>query len=730
MVRWDHLQPLYDAFDQFVKSCLLGDRSLIWPEDQVWTLPNLQGLKDHMIDSPDFGEGSFEEKLVNQMEGLDSSTWKLIADIYYIYFLPSDFITFEKKKHDIKWAADKGGFQVPPENANIWEPLRKGYTRTSMKYHSKYAQFWLVILFAIRVKESNQPERYVEDPEFMQRVLDSILGNIPEKKDRANDMRHALLHMNFPERYESSISTRDKERIVERYDQILDEVPDDLDRAIYRIRYRLPEVRESIDPEFNFYEEEIKEDWREEKSPPKVDTKQLSIELRGDRKDISSDSKGLIKSILSTLAFTRNLILYGPPGTGKTYFANKVAQVIVKPSSEEGISKNVRLQKVADRLTFYELLALAMYLNDPSGRFAVPELRTEPIIQARHELSPVKHPNNQAWGYLQSHSSPASETVQISHRSEPFLFDKDDESCWFLTERGIEYIEENLLDEINYLQNEIQESDLFEFIEWVTFHQSYSYEEFIEGLRPVSSEEDVGDISYQVVPGAFKKIAKKAEVDPENNYVVIIDEINRGNIAKIFGELITLIEDDKRKGEENHLEVALAYSPEVTFSVPNNLYLIGTMNTADRSIALLDAALRRRFAFQEIMPSPELLDHLTVEGTEASVNLGALLRSINQKVIEKVDRDHQIGHSYFLKLAEIEPQERPEMLEFIWNHQVFPLLQEYFYNQPEELFEVLQPMYADSGVTKQELMMGRAIYEFEPLTGDDFIYAMAALVEE
>jgi len=300
-----------------------------------------------------------------------------------------------------------------------------------------------------------------------------------------------------------------------------------------------------------------------------------------------------------------------------------------------------------------------------------------------------------------------------------------------------------------------------------TFHQSMCYEDFIEGIKPITNEDQQNSLTYEVVPGILKSLCDRAALSDDNNfeqsyaklitelasseddymkiktpsgkeygislngnnnlnlhlgvefkqnacltkeimikhilgkdipvyfrgyyqgviallkasyglktnanpttnYVLIIDEINRGNVSQIFGELITLIERDKRAGMKEDLEVTLPYSKE-KFCVPPNLYIIGTMNTADRSVEALDTALRRRFSFFEMAPEYSLLEGSTVEG----IDLGKLLRTINDRIEALLDKDHAIGHSYFLRVLKGECS-----LRDVFFNEIIPLLQEYFY---------------------------------------------------
>ena len=311
-------------------------------------------------------------------------------------------------------------------------------------------------------------------------------------------------------------------------------------------------------------------------------------------------------------------------------------------------------------------------------------------------------------------------------------------------------------------------------IEFTTFHQSYGYEEFIEGIKPVIflAEESVGEageIRYSVQSGVFKKFCEKSDAwdtfkkcsdkhyadvkknnnqfisgdielsipeehdedtlfgddelfkewcnpttvtsgfsepdlhklesikavlcelkkhynlpehpQPTGNYVFIIDEINRGNISKIFGELITLIESTKRLGQSEGMSVRLPYSQKL-FGVPKNVYIIGTMNTADRSIATIDTALRRRFLFREMLPVPKVLSDISVE----DLSISDLLTRLNKRIAVLYDREHTIGHAYFMPLK---ASPTIDTLAEIFANNIIPLLQEYFYEDYEKIRLVL-----------------------------------------
>ena len=239
-------------------------------------------------------------------------------------------------------------------------------------------------------------------------------------------------------------------------------------------------------------------------------------------------------------------------------------------------------------------------------------------------------------------------------------------------------------------------------IAFTTFHQSYGYEEFIEGIKPII-DENKQDIGYTIEPGVFKEFCENAKsavctknddfIDAEP-HVFIIDEINRGNISKIFGELITLIENTKRSGMPEAASAILPYSGD-EFSVPANVYILGTMNTADRSIALMDTALRRRFQFIENMPDSDVLRKIHADKVE-DLDVAAMLDKINERITFLYDREHTIGHAFFTGLKD---DASIETLQSIFEKSVIPLLQEYFY----EDYQKIQLVLADNAKSDDNL---------------------------
>ena len=400
-----------------------------------------------------------------------------------------------------------------------------------------------------------------------------------------------------------------------------------------------------------------------------------------------------------------NRIYYGPPGTGKTYTLLQLLKRDYEPQAASISTEEWRTQVIAEKiavLKWWEGAAAALY--DLGGKAKVADIAEHRFIKAITAANGSNRNVRQTlWRTLQNHTVDESTTVNLKKRLSPSVFDKTADSVWQFAGDWQDACAD-LISLVDQLKAGQQDAATVQRYSFVTFHQSYGYEEFVEGLRPVlNGDAEAGEVEYEIRPGVFKELCRKARQAPDQRFAMVIDEINRGNISKIFGELITLIEPDKRDpldGSKPPIELTLAYSGD-KFSVPVNVDIIGTMNTADRSLALLDTALRRRFDFVPLLPDTRAvkvpdephsapLAGLVVSTDVGEIDVRRMLERINERIEALYDRDHCIGHAYFTHLwHKTDGAQRFETLADTFRNRVLPLLEEYFFEDWRKIRLVL-----------------------------------------
>ncbi len=407
------------------------------------------------------------------------------------------------------------------------------------------------------------------------------------------------------------------------------------------------------------------------------------IQLLGIELIDSPSSKSMMKN-----GSPLNQILYGPPGTGKTYNTiNKTLEILGIPT--EGVDRSVLKKAFEEKLQSGQIAFVTFHQS----------MSYEDFVEGIKPVSPESDGGSMSYevlsGIFKNLASTAMDNWQLS---------KSEMSATLSFEKALQRLQDEVEENPDtkfWMQRSGKEYTITRF-----GPNSLNFKKASGGTRHNLTYANIRDMYYGgptpektglgiYYPGVVKKLLSynekhnKEDLSNQNllPYILIIDEINRGNVSQIFGELITLIEDDKRAGQPEALSVTLPYSKE-SFTVPPNLYIIGTMNTADRSVEALDTALRRRFEFVEMPPKPDLLrENLNDENSKflevGGFQLCDILFTINLRIEKLLDRDHQIGHAYFMEVKDL------KTLKNAFQHKLMPLLQEYFFGDYSKIGLVL-----------------------------------------
>lgn len=698
------LAPLLGAAREWIERCLVEDRSLLVDDRNLWTAENADRLQSGFVERPDSGSDDFMTKLERQLSDTGPQAQQLMAEMMWALLLFPSNIGEEVKRVHVQRIWSWSGESMRGTHVMLADSVLCGVGSSGTAYNNlrwKELAYLIALVRSLKAMAVDARRAVLSDYD---RFMDWI-DTVPRDGDR--QFRHMLRYLAFPDRVERMSSNRDRISVLEGFQvapraQLKRWSDRQLDDALLTLRQR--EEAQRPGAVLDFYDDTLSPRWRR----PDADDEDTAVApslINTPSSRLPSAASGPVPAAVpDTARGPVNLILYGPPGTGKTHWLRqKFAEYTDAPSQVDAATW---LNETLTNYGWRSVIAAA--LADLGRPARVPEIRAHRWVQAKAQQRGRAAAGVQAtlWGYLQEHTPQTSTTVNNSVRRPPFLFDKRESGDWHLLDAWQEQDDDSAELWRLLKAGPKAATEAVHRYKVVTFHPSFGYEDFVRGIRPVATAED-GTTQFQLVDGKFKRICDEAHANPGKRYALFIDEINRANIAKVFGELITLIEPDKRAvfDAQGRLVEGMAVQlpgggdsevAERAFGVPRNLDIYGTMNTADRSIALLDVALRRRFQFDERVP-----DYTTLPTDVGGIDLGRLLRRINDRLEYLLDRDHRIGHAYLMRASTLAD------VQEAFARQIIPLLQEYFFDDFSRVALVLSTNAEQPFLQEESLEFGR-----------------------